>query len=183
MVTDSMVTRGTDTVDPSIRLAPADMRRHSRRTDRSSGRLCLHKTSGNQCADRIRSVLPHTSGCWWRASALRVRARRRHRSTTKARIRVFAEQAQAHCTRQVVDRLFRLTEILFRPSAEEPSKAAMSSASRFRCRCGRIRGIASDVSPSTGFRFVCYCKDCQACARFLERADVLDPAGIRVSLP
>ncbi len=46
-----------------------------------------------------------------------------------------------------------------------------------RCRCGRVRGAASDVSPSTGFRFVCYCKDCQAFARFLERTDVLDPAG------
>ena len=46
-----------------------------------------------------------------------------------------------------------------------------------RCRCGRVRGVASDVSPSSGFRFVCYCKDCQAFARFLERADVLDPAG------
>jgi hypothetical protein len=46
-----------------------------------------------------------------------------------------------------------------------------------RCRCGRVRGVASDVSPSTGFRFVCYCQDCQAFARFLERPDVLDPAG------
>ena len=46
-----------------------------------------------------------------------------------------------------------------------------------RCRCGRVRGVASDVSPSGGFRFVCYCKDCQAFARFLERPDVLDPAG------
>ena len=46
-----------------------------------------------------------------------------------------------------------------------------------RCQCGRMRGVASNVSPSTGFRFVCYCKDCQAFARFLERADVLDPAG------
>jgi hypothetical protein len=46
-----------------------------------------------------------------------------------------------------------------------------------RCRCGSLRGVASDVSPSTGFRFVCYCKDCQMFARFLERADVLDPAG------
>jgi hypothetical protein len=46
-----------------------------------------------------------------------------------------------------------------------------------RCRCGRVRGVASRVSASTGFRFVCYCKDCQAFARFLERADVLDPAG------
>jgi hypothetical protein len=46
-----------------------------------------------------------------------------------------------------------------------------------RCRCGCMRGVASKVSPSTGFRFVCYCKDCQAFARFLDRADVLDPAG------
>ena len=46
-----------------------------------------------------------------------------------------------------------------------------------RCRCGRMRGVASNVSPSTGFRFVCYCKDCQAFARFLDRVDVLDPAG------
>jgi hypothetical protein len=40
-----------------------------------------------------------------------------------------------------------------------------------------MRGVASHVSPSTGFRFVCYCKDCQVFARFLEQADVLDPAG------
>ena len=46
-----------------------------------------------------------------------------------------------------------------------------------RCRCGRLRGIASDISPSGGLRFVCYCGDCQAFARFLDRADVLDAAG------
>jgi hypothetical protein len=40
-----------------------------------------------------------------------------------------------------------------------------------------VRGVASDVSPSSGFRFVCYCKDCQAFSRFLKRPDVLDPAG------
>jgi hypothetical protein len=40
-----------------------------------------------------------------------------------------------------------------------------------------VLGVASDVSPSTGFRFVCYCKDCQTFARFLGRADVLDGAG------
>ena len=53
----------------------------------------------------------------------------------------------------------------------------MPSDLPLRCRCGRVRGVASNVSPSSGFRFVCYCKDCQAFARFLERADVLDPAG------
>jgi hypothetical protein len=46
-----------------------------------------------------------------------------------------------------------------------------------RCRCGHVRGIAHGVSPSAGLRFVCYCKDCQAFARFLQRPDVLDAAG------
>ena len=46
-----------------------------------------------------------------------------------------------------------------------------------RCRCGQLRGVAAKVAPSTGLRFVCYCKDCQAFARFLGRPDVLDPAG------
>src|SRR6185312_9934547 len=46
-----------------------------------------------------------------------------------------------------------------------------------RCRCGYVRGVATDVAPSTGLRFVCYCQDCQAFARFLERPDVLDDAG------
>jgi hypothetical protein len=40
----------------------------------------------------------------------------------------------------------------------------------------RVR-VASKIAPSGGFRFVCYCQDCQAFARFLERPDVLDPAG------
>jgi hypothetical protein len=46
-----------------------------------------------------------------------------------------------------------------------------------RCRCGHVRGVAREVSPSAGFRFVCYCKDCQGFAHFLDRADVLDGAG------
>jgi hypothetical protein len=46
-----------------------------------------------------------------------------------------------------------------------------------RCRCGHVRGVASKVGPSSGFRLVCYCKDCQAFARFLGRPDVLDAAG------
>jgi hypothetical protein len=40
-----------------------------------------------------------------------------------------------------------------------------------------MRGVAREVSPSAGFRIVCYCKDCQAFARFLGRPDVLDAAG------
>src|SRR5262245_34982840 len=46
-----------------------------------------------------------------------------------------------------------------------------------QCQCGHVRGVASEVSPTSGFHFVCYCKDCQAFARFLGRPDVLDPAG------
>jgi hypothetical protein len=46
-----------------------------------------------------------------------------------------------------------------------------------RCRCGHVSGVASGVFPSGGFRLVCYCKDCQAFARFLDRGDVLDGAG------
>lgn len=46
-----------------------------------------------------------------------------------------------------------------------------------RCRCSHVRGVASDVSTSSGFRFICYCTDCQAFSRFLGRADVLDAAG------
>jgi hypothetical protein len=46
-----------------------------------------------------------------------------------------------------------------------------------RCRCGCLRGVAGGVSLDAGFRFVCYCRDCQEFARFLERPDVLDAAG------
>jgi hypothetical protein len=46
-----------------------------------------------------------------------------------------------------------------------------------RCRCGRVRGIANQVAPHAGLRFVCYCDDCQMFARFLKRPDVLDTAG------
>lgn len=46
-----------------------------------------------------------------------------------------------------------------------------------RCRCGHVRGVATKISPLAGFRFFCYCKDCQAFARFLDRADVLDATG------
>ncbi len=53
----------------------------------------------------------------------------------------------------------------------------MSMDMPLSCRCGLMRGVAREVSPSTGFRFVCYCGDCQAFARFLGRADALDPAG------
>ena len=40
-----------------------------------------------------------------------------------------------------------------------------------------MTGIAHDVMPSSGFRVVCYCRYCQAFARFLDRPDVLDAVG------
>ena len=48
---------------------------------------------------------------------------------------------------------------------------------KLRCRCGHVHGVAHDVAPHAGFRFVCYCKDCQAFARVLDRPDVLDAVG------
>jgi len=45
------------------------------------------------------------------------------------------------------------------------------------CRCGRVHGVLREFSAADGFRFICYCKDCQAFARFLDRADVLDRCG------
>jgi hypothetical protein len=45
-----------------------------------------------------------------------------------------------------------------------------------QCRCGTIKGYV--VRPGAAKRAVCYCRDCQAFARFLERADtVLDEHG------
>lgn len=44
-----------------------------------------------------------------------------------------------------------------------------------KCRCGAVRG---EMQPARAYvRATCYCKDCRAYARFLERADVLDDAG------
>ena len=46
-----------------------------------------------------------------------------------------------------------------------------------RCRCGRVRGVATGMAPSAGFRVLCYCTDCQAFAGLLGRLDVLDAGG------
>lgn len=45
-----------------------------------------------------------------------------------------------------------------------------------QCRCGTIKGHV--VRPGTANRAICYCRDCQAFAHFLKRADtVLDENG------
>jgi hypothetical protein len=58
-----------------------------------------------------------------------------------------------------------------------PSVATKTSDMPLRCKCGHVRGVARNISRSAGLRFVCYCKDCQAFARLLDRLDVLDTAG------
>ena len=47
-----------------------------------------------------------------------------------------------------------------------------------RCRCGTLQGHVAEPHKAMG-RGVCYCKDCQAFARFLERTDdsVLNELG------
>lgn len=44
-----------------------------------------------------------------------------------------------------------------------------------RCRCGAVQGYV--VRSATAARAICYCKDCQAFARFLGTAGVADQAG------
>jgi hypothetical protein len=67
-----------------------------------------------------------------------------------------------------------------KPAGSDQRVTPMTDAPKelsLRCRCGHVRGVAKQVVPYAGFRFVCYCRDCQAFARFLERPDVLDTAG------
>lgn len=53
----------------------------------------------------------------------------------------------------------------------------MGAALRIWCDCGKLQGVFRDVAAGNGNRTVCYCRDCQAFARFLERPDVLDVQG------
>lgn len=45
------------------------------------------------------------------------------------------------------------------------------------CRCGSFRARMIGVSPKTGSHLMCYCKDCQAFARFLGAEEILKPRG------
>ena len=46
------------------------------------------------------------------------------------------------------------------------------------CTCGKVKGVARNISPSTARRVICYCEDCQNFARKLNRADdVLNAFG------
>ncbi len=47
-----------------------------------------------------------------------------------------------------------------------------------QCLCGSVQGVACNITPNFGTRVVCYCDDCQAFARYLDREDaVLDEYG------
>lgn len=46
-----------------------------------------------------------------------------------------------------------------------------------RCRCGEVRGVASELAPERGSHVFCYCDDCQAYIRFLDRDEILDAHG------
>lgn len=49
---------------------------------------------------------------------------------------------------------------------------------KLSCNCKKVTGVIHDVKPGTGNRVVCYCADCRAFARALERdGDTLDPYG------
>ena len=56
----------------------------------------------------------------------------------------------------------------------------MSSTPRdlsLQCRCGTVRAVLRGVAPEIGNHCFCYCKDCQAFAKALDRVDVLDANG------
>jgi len=61
-------------------------------------------------------------------------------------------------------------------SGGSPNTAASPMNHPLQCRCGNLQGHV--VLPSPSNRVVCYCRDCQAFARFLGRADnTLDSQG------
>jgi hypothetical protein len=45
------------------------------------------------------------------------------------------------------------------------------------CKCGKVRAAAERLSGRTVNRIICYCGDCQAYARHLDRAELLGPRG------
>ena len=47
-----------------------------------------------------------------------------------------------------------------------------------KCSCGTVQGTASNITVKSGLRMVCYCKSCQAFAKYLNQEDkVLDEFG------
>lgn len=46
-----------------------------------------------------------------------------------------------------------------------------------RCSCGAVHATARHITPRNSAHLVCYCVDCQAYARFLDRQGLLDAHG------
>lgn len=55
--------------------------------------------------------------------------------------------------------------------------SATNPTARLQCRCATVQGTVNDASPARVNRVICYCDDCQAFARFLDRLDLLDSSG------
>lgn len=54
----------------------------------------------------------------------------------------------------------------------------MTDPLELSCRCGEVRGLVELDEVSLLSRYVCYCDDCQAFIRYLDKVeDVLDPCG------
>lgn len=48
---------------------------------------------------------------------------------------------------------------------------------QLKCACGKVRGVAHNVTPKAGNRLVCHCEDCQAFANYLGTENILDEYG------
>ncbi|MBX3183803.1 MAG: hypothetical protein KIT72_06740 [Polyangiaceae bacterium] len=46
-----------------------------------------------------------------------------------------------------------------------------------RCDCGKVRGLVARLTRAQVNHLACYCEDCRAFLRFLEREDLLDDHG------
>jgi len=42
---------------------------------------------------------------------------------------------------------------------------------KLACNCGKVTGLVHDAEPGKGNRIVCYCKDCQAFAKAVDREE------------
>jgi hypothetical protein len=60
----------------------------------------------------------------------------------------------------------------------------MTQSTTLHCRCGEVRGLVTNTSPSTVNRVICYCSDCQA---FLHQLGVVQLTSLsrrtRVDFP
>jgi len=53
----------------------------------------------------------------------------------------------------------------------------MTRTAHFSCRCGGVTGVLHEAAPETVCHLVCYCRDCRAFARHMDRMARLEPGG------